>query len=79
MLLASVFAVLPARVLVHSLQLVGDDVHTHELLAPFAWILTELFLVRHAAAEGTCELIDNDIEHCPIWNFRMGVQSIKRI
>ena len=79
MLLASVFAVLPAGVLVHSLQLGGDDVHTDELLVTFVWILTEVFLVRHAAAEGTCEFIDNDIDHCTIWNFRMGLQSIKLI
>ena len=30
----------------------------------------------HTAAEGTCEIVDNDIDHCPLQDFGVGIQSI---
>ena len=33
----------------------------------------------HTAAEGTCELVDDDIDNCTIRYFRIGVQSIDLI
>ena len=33
----------------------------------------------HTGAEGTCELVDDDIDHCPVWYFGIGVQSINLI
>ena len=59
-----------------SLELSGDDFHGDELLTPFAWILTQVLVGRHAAAEGTWELIDDNIDHCPIQYFGVAVQSI---
>ena len=36
-------------------------------------------MVCHTAAEGTCELVDNDIDHCPVWYVGIVVQSINLI
>ena len=63
---ASIFIVVLAFVLVPSLELSADDLHTDELLTSFVRILTEVFVVRHIAAEGTCELIDDDIDYCNV-------------
>ena len=78
-LLGSVLAVVLAAVLISSLELGGDDVHTYELFAAFIRIFTQVFVVCHAAAKGTCELVDDDSDHCPIWYFGIGVQSINLI
>ena len=59
--------------LVPSLELGGDDVHTDELLAPLVRIFMEVFVVRSAAAEGTCELCDDDRDHCLMRYFSTGV------
>ena len=72
-LLASVFAIVLAVVLLPSLELGGDDVHTDELLPPFVRVFSEVLIVCHTAAEGTCELVDNDIDHCSIRYFVVGV------
>ena len=77
--LASVFAIVLAGVLVPSLELGGDDVHTDELFSPFIRIFPQVLIVCQTAAEGTCELVNNDIDHCPIWYFGIGVQSIDLI
>ena len=61
---------------VPSLELGGDDVHTDKLLAPFVRVFPEGLIVCHTAAEWTCEFVDNDIDHCPIRYFGVGVQSI---
>ena len=79
MLLPSFIAVVLAWVLEPSSELSGDDLHADELLPPFLRVLTEMFVVRHTAAEGTCELIDDDMDHCPIWYFSIGIQSIDLI
>ena len=42
-------------------------------------VFPEVLIVCHTAAEGTCELVDNDIDHCPIRYFGIGVQSIDLI
>ena len=73
MLLASVFAVVLARVLVPLLELGGDDDHTDELLPPFVKVFWEVLIVCHTAAEVACELVDNDIDYCPIQYFGMGI------
>ena len=78
-LLSSILAVILAGVLLPSLELSSDDVHTDELLSPFIRVFPEVLIVCHTAAEGTCELVDNDIDHCPIWYFGVGVQSINFI
>ena len=33
----------------------------------------------HTAAEGTCELVDNDIDYCPVPYFGVDVQSINLV
>ena len=78
-LLAAFLAVVLAGVLVSSLKLSSDDAHTDELLAPFIRILMEVFIERHSAAEGTCELIVDDIDYCPVWYFSIGIQLINLI
>ena len=78
-LLFSILAVILATVLVPSLELGGDDIHTDESLPPFVRILTQVFVVRHTAAEGTCELIDENIDHCPLWDFSIDVESMNVI
>ena len=78
-LLATMFAVVLAGVLVPSMQLSSDLVHSAELLAPFVRILIQVFVVRHTAAEGSCELIDDDINYCPISYCGLGIQSINLI
>ena len=65
--------------LIPLLELVGDDVHRDELLPPFIRVFPEVLIVCHTAAEGTCELVDNDIDLCPIRYFGVGVQSINFI
>ena len=77
--LSSILAVILARVLVPSLELGGHDVHTDELLAPLVRDFSEVLTMYHTAAEGTCKLVDNDIDHCPVWYFGIGVQSINLI
>ena len=57
----------------------ADDVHTDELLSPFISLFAEVLIVCHTAAEGTCELVTDDIDHCPIRYFGVGVQSINVI
>ena len=78
-LLASVLVVILAGVFGPSLELGGDDVHTDELLPPFNRVFPEVLIVCHTAAKGTCELVDNDMNHCPIWYFGVGVPSINII
>ena len=78
-LLASVFTVILARVLVPSLELGGDDIHTDELLPPFIGVFSEALVVCHTAAGRTCELVDNDIDHCPVLYFGIRIQSINLI
>ena len=63
--LALVFTVILARMLVPLLELGGDDVHTDSLVAPFVRVSSELLIVCHTGVEGTCELVDNDVDHCP--------------
>ena len=75
MLLASVFAIVLAGMLVPSSELGGDDVHANELLPPFVRVFSWVLIVCHTAAERPCELVDNDIDYCPIWYFGVGVQS----
>ena len=74
-LLASVLAVVLAGVLVSVLELGGDDIHTDELLPPYIRVFPKILMVCHTAAEGTCELVDNDIDQCPIRYFGVGLQS----
>ena len=69
-------AVILASVLVPSLERGGDDVHRDKLLPAFVRVFSEVLIVCHTAAEGTCELVDDDIDHCSIWHFGVGVQSI---
>ena len=52
-LFASVLAVVLSAVLIPSLKLGGDDVHTDELLTPFIRVFPEVHLGCHTAAEGT--------------------------
>ena len=78
-ILASVLLVILVAVFLTSLELGGDDVHTDELLPPFIRVFLEVLMVCHTAAEGTCELVDNDIDHCPIRYLVVGVQSINFI
>ena len=79
MLLASVPAVVLAGVLLSSLELGGDDIHWNELLSPCIRIFAQVFVVCHAGAEGTCELVDDDLDTCPVWHFGICVQSINLI
>ena len=72
-LLASVFAIVLAVVLLPSSELGGDDVHTDKFHPPFARVFTQVLIVCHTAAEGTCELVDYDIDHCHILYFGIGV------
>ena len=72
-LLASVLVVILVGVLVSALELGGDDIHTDELLPPFIRVFPEVLLVCHTAVEGTCELVDDDIDHCPIRYCVVGV------
>ena len=71
--LASVFAIVLAGVLVPALALDGDDVHTDELLSPFVRVFSQVLIVCHTAVEGTCKFVDNDIDHCSIRYFGVGV------
>ena len=73
MRVSSVLAVVLAGVLVSVLQHGGDDIHANELLSPFIRIFTEVLIVCHTALEGTCELVDNDIDDCTIRYFGVGV------
>ena len=73
MLLPSVLAVVLAVVLVPALELGGDDIHANELISPFIRIFSEMLIVCHTAAEGTCKLVDNDLDHYPIRYFGVGV------
>ena len=73
MLLASVLAVVLAGVLVPSLELAGDNVHTDELLPTFIRVFSKVLIVCHTALVGTYELVDNDIVYCPIRYFGVGV------
>ena len=66
-------------VLVPSLELDDDDVHTDELLSPFIRVFPQVLIVCHTVAEGTCKLVDNDIDPCPIRYFGVGIQSINFI
>ena len=75
-LLASILVVILAGVFVALLELGSDDVYTDELLPPFVRVFPEVLIVCHTAAEATCELVDNNIDHCPIRYFVVGVQSI---
>ena len=77
--LSSILAVILVRVLVPPLELGRDDVHADELLTPFIRVFPEVLIVCHTVAEGTCELVDNDIDHCPIRYVGVGVQSINFI
>ena len=61
------------------MQLSADDVQTVELLPPFVRILTEVFVVRLTAAEGTCDLIDDDIDHCPVRDVSIGILAMNFI
>ena len=72
-------AVILAGVFVPSLELSGDDLHADELLPVFVRILRAVYIVRHTAAEGTCELIHKDSDHYPVWYFSVGVPSINLI
>ena len=65
--------------LVPSLELRSNDVHTDELLASFIRVFAKVLIVCHTAAEGTCELVDNDIDHCPIRHVGVDVLSINFI
>ena len=49
-LLASVFAIVLASVLVPLLELGGDDVYIDELLPPFVRVFSEVLIVCHTAA-----------------------------
>ena len=40
-------------------------------------VFSEVLIVCHTAAAGTCELVDDDIDHCPVRYFVVAVQSIK--
>ena len=71
-----VLAVVLAGVLVPALELRGDDIHSDELLPPFVRVFSQVLIVCHTAAEGTCELFDNHLNHCPIRYFGIGVHSI---
>ena len=79
MLLAPVLAVFLARVLVSALELDADDIHAHTLFSPLIGIFAQVFVACHAAAEGTCELVDDGIDYCRVWYFCIGVQSINLI
>ena len=76
MLLASVLGVVLAGVLVSALQLSGDEIHANEFFCQCIRIFAEMFIVCHAAAEGTCELVDDDIDYCRVWYFGIDVLSI---
>ena len=79
MLLASVFAVVLRRVFLPSLELGSDDVHADELFSPFIRIFATVLVVCHALAQGTCELMDDDIDPCRVRYFVVGVRSIDLI
>ena len=72
-------AVILASVLVPSLERGGDDVHIDKLLPAFVRVFSEVLIVCHTAAEGTCELVDDDIDHCSVCYFGIGIQSINLI
>ena len=74
-LLASILVVILVEVLVPALEFC-NDIHAHELLAPFIRVYSKVLIVCHTAAQGTCKLVDNDINDCPILYFGVGVQSI---
>ena len=59
--------------LVPALELGGDDIYVDELLPPLVRGFSEVFVVRHTTAQGTCELVDDNIDHCPIWYFGVRV------
>ena len=75
-LLVSILIVILAGVLVPSLEFCCDDVYADELLPPFIRVLPQVPIVCHTAVAGTCELVDNHIDYCPIRYFNVGVQSI---
>ena len=76
MLLASILVVILAGVLVPSLQLGRDDVHADELLSPLVRVFPKVLKVCYTAAEGACDLVDDDIDYGTIWYFSVGMQAI---
>ena len=77
--LSSILAVILARVLVPPLELSRNDVYMDELLTPFIRVFPKVLIVCHTVAEGTCELVHNDNDHCPIRYVGVRVQSINFI
>ena len=59
--------------LVPLLKLGGDDIHMAELLPPLVRVLSDVPIVYNTAAQGTCVLVDNDIDNCPIRYFGIGI------
>ena len=78
-LLAWILVVNLARVLVPPFEFCGDVLHANEFLPPFVRVLPKVPIMCHPAAQGTCELIDTDMDHCPVCYFRVGFQSINFI
>ena len=74
--LASVLAVVLAVVLVPALEFGGNDIHADELLPSFVSVFPKVLIVCHSAVEGTCEDLHDDMNHCPIRYFGVGVPSI---
>ena len=72
-LLSSILAVILARVLVRSLERGADDVLLNQLLSLFIRIFAEVLILCHATVQGICELVENDIDPCPIRYFGLGV------